>query len=210
MYAVCGPHLQASTGEEVDQMSAVCKEKRVCFFLYKKIFTHPTHTNTHTDLLSLSLCLPHHRLTQPPSSPLHHRPSPSLSLLPRSLSLPSPTPQTLALNSLSLYKLSLSLQSVTTTAISFSGQPFPADDDDDGVLITDRFRGFDNRLIRGFGGFVYHRWRWWRSGGGGGAGVSEVEVVAVVAGMWWWRWWQGRRGLCGEEVPRRHESLSTW
>ncbi|KAL4570801.1 hypothetical protein LXL04_026464 [Taraxacum kok-saghyz] len=29
--AVCGPHLQSSAAEEVDQMSAVCKKKTVCF-----------------------------------------------------------------------------------------------------------------------------------------------------------------------------------
>ncbi|KAL4556219.1 hypothetical protein LXL04_038863 [Taraxacum kok-saghyz] len=28
---VCGPHLQASAAEEVDQTSAVCKKKTVCF-----------------------------------------------------------------------------------------------------------------------------------------------------------------------------------
>ncbi|KAF5801117.1 hypothetical protein HanXRQr2_Chr06g0244401 [Helianthus annuus] len=29
--AVCGPHLQTSAAEEVDQTSAVCKKKTVCF-----------------------------------------------------------------------------------------------------------------------------------------------------------------------------------
>ncbi|KAJ0878296.1 hypothetical protein HanRHA438_Chr10g0438111 [Helianthus annuus] len=29
--AVCGPHLQTSAAEEVDQNSAVCKKKTVCF-----------------------------------------------------------------------------------------------------------------------------------------------------------------------------------
>ncbi|MFS7923373.1 hypothetical protein Hanom_Chr03g00259971 [Helianthus anomalus] len=29
--AVCGPHLQTSAAEELDQTSAVCKEKTVCF-----------------------------------------------------------------------------------------------------------------------------------------------------------------------------------
>ncbi|KAK1437357.1 hypothetical protein QVD17_03148 [Tagetes erecta] len=32
MSAVCGPHLQTSAEEEVDQTSAVCKKKTVCFF----------------------------------------------------------------------------------------------------------------------------------------------------------------------------------
>ncbi|MFS7980985.1 hypothetical protein Hanom_Chr10g00945611 [Helianthus anomalus] len=31
MSAVCGPHLQTSAAEEVDQTSAVCKKKTVCF-----------------------------------------------------------------------------------------------------------------------------------------------------------------------------------
>ncbi|KAM0000968.1 putative glycerophosphodiester phosphodiesterase, protein kinase RLK-Pelle-LRK10L-2 family [Helianthus debilis subsp. tardiflorus] len=40
MSAVCGPHLQASAGEEVDQMSAVCKEKMICFFFLYKSSSH--------------------------------------------------------------------------------------------------------------------------------------------------------------------------
>ncbi|MFS7905495.1 hypothetical protein Hanom_Chr01g00048391 [Helianthus anomalus] len=31
MSAVCGPHLQTSVAEEVDQTSAVCRKKTVCF-----------------------------------------------------------------------------------------------------------------------------------------------------------------------------------
>ncbi|MFS7948295.1 hypothetical protein Hanom_Chr06g00558261 [Helianthus anomalus] len=31
MSAVCEPHLQTSVAEEVDQTSAVCKKKTVCF-----------------------------------------------------------------------------------------------------------------------------------------------------------------------------------
>ncbi|MFS7896782.1 hypothetical protein Hanom_Chr00s005806g01730681 [Helianthus anomalus] len=31
MFAVCGPHLQTSVAEEVDQTSAVCNKKTVCF-----------------------------------------------------------------------------------------------------------------------------------------------------------------------------------
>ncbi|MFS7907671.1 hypothetical protein Hanom_Chr01g00074061 [Helianthus anomalus] len=34
MYAVCGPHLQTYVEEEVDQTSAVCKKKSVCFLMY--------------------------------------------------------------------------------------------------------------------------------------------------------------------------------
>ncbi|MFS7960763.1 hypothetical protein Hanom_Chr08g00706851 [Helianthus anomalus] len=87
-------------------------------FLYKKIFTHITHTNTHTDTSALSLCLPHHHQAPPPytTTVVTTTPPPftislsshrSLSLLPRSLSLPSsPPPQTLALNSLSTNSLS--------------------------------------------------------------------------------------------------------
>ncbi|MFS7949895.1 hypothetical protein Hanom_Chr06g00576991 [Helianthus anomalus] len=33
MSAVCGPHLQASAGEKVDQRSAVCKKKTVCLLM---------------------------------------------------------------------------------------------------------------------------------------------------------------------------------
>ncbi|MFS7941056.1 hypothetical protein Hanom_Chr05g00471681 [Helianthus anomalus] len=52
MSAVCGPHLQTSAREEVDQKSAVCKEKRVCFFyFYKKVCTLQ-HTQQ-TQLFSL-------------------------------------------------------------------------------------------------------------------------------------------------------------
>ncbi|MFS7950174.1 hypothetical protein Hanom_Chr07g00580251 [Helianthus anomalus] len=29
--SICGPHLQTSVTEEVDQTSAVCREKTVCF-----------------------------------------------------------------------------------------------------------------------------------------------------------------------------------
>ncbi|MFS8011313.1 hypothetical protein Hanom_Chr14g01307571 [Helianthus anomalus] len=32
MSAVCGPHLLTSVEKEVDQTSAVCKKKAVCFF----------------------------------------------------------------------------------------------------------------------------------------------------------------------------------
>ncbi|MFS7918571.1 hypothetical protein Hanom_Chr03g00202721 [Helianthus anomalus] len=38
--AVCGSYLQTSVGEEVEQMSAVCKEKRVCFFISIKTSSH--------------------------------------------------------------------------------------------------------------------------------------------------------------------------
>ncbi|MFS7956153.1 hypothetical protein Hanom_Chr07g00651241 [Helianthus anomalus] len=34
--AVCGPHLQTSAAEEVDQTSAVCKKKTVCFLTSAK------------------------------------------------------------------------------------------------------------------------------------------------------------------------------
>ncbi|MFS7922381.1 hypothetical protein Hanom_Chr03g00248451 [Helianthus anomalus] len=44
--AVCGPHLQASAGEEVDQRPAVCKERRV-FFTSKKELQN-THNTQHT------------------------------------------------------------------------------------------------------------------------------------------------------------------
>ncbi|MFS7995196.1 hypothetical protein Hanom_Chr12g01115211 [Helianthus anomalus] len=55
--AVCGPHLQASAGEEVDQMSAVCKEKRVCFLYIKPIHTLNTH-NTQNSLSLIYFSLP--------------------------------------------------------------------------------------------------------------------------------------------------------
>ncbi|MFS7906783.1 hypothetical protein Hanom_Chr01g00063301 [Helianthus anomalus] len=32
--AFCGPYLQTSVAEEVDQTSAVCKKKTVCFLTY--------------------------------------------------------------------------------------------------------------------------------------------------------------------------------
>ncbi|MFS7928594.1 hypothetical protein Hanom_Chr04g00322621 [Helianthus anomalus] len=34
MSAVCGPHLQTSVKEEVDQTTEVCKKKTVCFFTF--------------------------------------------------------------------------------------------------------------------------------------------------------------------------------
>ncbi|KAD4386242.1 hypothetical protein E3N88_26411 [Mikania micrantha] len=34
MSAVCGPHLQTSAEEELDQMSAVCKKQTVCFLTW--------------------------------------------------------------------------------------------------------------------------------------------------------------------------------
>ncbi|KAJ0563920.1 hypothetical protein HanRHA438_Chr07g0314741 [Helianthus annuus] len=58
MSAVCGPHLQASAGEEVEQRSAVCKEKSVCFFIYTKTSFH----NTHNTPPSLSLFIYHFHL----------------------------------------------------------------------------------------------------------------------------------------------------
>ncbi|MFS7970961.1 hypothetical protein Hanom_Chr09g00827051 [Helianthus anomalus] len=47
-------HLQISVGEEVNQMSAVCKEKRVCFFFYYKT---TFHTSTLLSALS-TICPP--------------------------------------------------------------------------------------------------------------------------------------------------------
>ncbi|KAJ0585646.1 hypothetical protein HanRHA438_Chr05g0239091 [Helianthus annuus] len=80
--AVCGPHLQASAGEEVDQMSAVCKENMVCFFLYKTSSRFKTHTQHTVSLSTLSLyslsticttAIITTATTSPPSPPLHHR-----------------------------------------------------------------------------------------------------------------------------------------
>ncbi|MFS7981850.1 hypothetical protein Hanom_Chr10g00955851 [Helianthus anomalus] len=34
MSVVCGPHLQTSVEEEVDQTSVVCKKKAICFLTY--------------------------------------------------------------------------------------------------------------------------------------------------------------------------------
>ncbi|KAJ0927611.1 putative EF-hand domain pair protein CML [Helianthus annuus] len=98
----CRPHLQASAGEEVDQMSSVCKEKRVCFFYIKPLLLgleHTPHNNLHLHSLStLSLVYNlhhrhhHHRhhfttaiitttvttsaFTPPPPSPSSQPPSP--------------------------------------------------------------------------------------------------------------------------------------
>ncbi|KAF5823341.1 hypothetical protein HanRHA438_Chr01g0038101 [Helianthus annuus] len=49
---VCGPHLQASAREDVNQMSVVCKEKRICFLFTS---TKTTSQHTHNTPLSLSL-----------------------------------------------------------------------------------------------------------------------------------------------------------
>ncbi|MFS8011838.1 hypothetical protein Hanom_Chr14g01313741 [Helianthus anomalus] len=134
MSVVCEPHLQASTREDVAQMSAVCKEKRVCFFSSKT-----TSTTQHTQALSLlslylstnSLSLsttttapllpppPHTSTITPP--PSHHRLSfstVSLSHRTHTLSLPPPPTHHLrhhiALSQVSLYlshrSLSLSLR----------------------------------------------------------------------------------------------------
>ncbi|MFS7978454.1 hypothetical protein Hanom_Chr10g00915681 [Helianthus anomalus] len=55
--AVCRPHLQAFAEEEVDQLSAVCKEKKVCFFSKKLSSSLLTHKHTQTTPLLFSLCL---------------------------------------------------------------------------------------------------------------------------------------------------------
>ncbi|MFS7953720.1 hypothetical protein Hanom_Chr07g00621921 [Helianthus anomalus] len=34
MSVVCGPHVQTSVTEEVDQTSAVCKKKTICFLTF--------------------------------------------------------------------------------------------------------------------------------------------------------------------------------
>ncbi|KAM0055330.1 hypothetical protein Hdeb2414_s0006g00204871 [Helianthus debilis subsp. tardiflorus] len=88
MSVICGPHLQASAREDVDQMSAVCKEKRVYFFPSKTTsHTHNTHNNS-SSLLSLSLYNQHHHRTNSATTtaappPSHTAP---LSLSLRSLS----------------------------------------------------------------------------------------------------------------------------
>ncbi|KAJ0857830.1 hypothetical protein HanRHA438_Chr13g0594571 [Helianthus annuus] len=131
MSVVCVPNLQASAREDVAQMSAVCKEKRVCFF--------PSKTTSHTQALSFcSLSLSTNSLSlQPPPPPHHlrHHTTASLSLSLRSLSHrthslslqpPPPPPHHLrhhhrttsaitqvSHRSFSLYDLSLSLSTVS-------------------------------------------------------------------------------------------------
>ncbi|KAJ0571559.1 hypothetical protein HanRHA438_Chr05g0243251 [Helianthus annuus] len=92
MSVVCEPHLQASAREDVAQMSAVCKEKRVCFF--------PSKTTSHTQhTQALSLCsLSLYKLSlstttttiapplPPPPHHLRHHTTASLSLYGLSLS----------------------------------------------------------------------------------------------------------------------------
>ncbi|MFS8025758.1 hypothetical protein Hanom_Chr16g01478961 [Helianthus anomalus] len=43
MSAVCGSHLQTSVADEVDQTSAVCKKKIVCFLTYAKCQITPNN-----------------------------------------------------------------------------------------------------------------------------------------------------------------------
>ncbi|KAJ0487598.1 putative N-acetylglucosaminyldiphosphodolichol N-acetylglucosaminyltransferase [Helianthus annuus] len=85
----CRSYLQASAGEEVDQMSSVCKEMRVCFFFYIKPLLLLLGFNTHNlhlhSLSTLSLQSAPPPLSPPP--PLHHRHLSLLSLY--SLSLQS-------------------------------------------------------------------------------------------------------------------------
>ncbi|KAJ0495859.1 hypothetical protein HanIR_Chr12g0613641 [Helianthus annuus] len=117
MSAVYGPHLQTSTGEKVDQRSAVCNEKTVCFFYFYKNLVLLTNTHNTTANLSLSLLsftttttttIRHNLLHRPPPPPpppppstCHHRLAPrrnpqlppALSLLwPLSLPLSDPSP----------------------------------------------------------------------------------------------------------------------
>ncbi|KAJ0445503.1 hypothetical protein HanIR_Chr16g0843651 [Helianthus annuus] len=115
MSVVCGPHLQASAREDVDQMSAVCKEKRVCFFFLQKLHTNTQHTQQRSALSLYKLSL---SLQPPPLPPHHHRTTSAitglLSLSTNSLSLYNHRP------ALSLSTNSLSLRSLSLTALSLS------------------------------------------------------------------------------------------
>ncbi|MFS7928980.1 hypothetical protein Hanom_Chr04g00327151 [Helianthus anomalus] len=174
MSVVCEPHLQASAREDVAQMSAVCKEKRVCFFLRKQLQPHNTHK------LSLSL--------QPPPPPHHLRhhttaitpPPLSLSMVSlshRTLSLslqPPPPPHhlrhhhctTSAITQVSLSHRSLSLRSLSLTYLSLSQMGL--------VVLGLVVVGFDD-------------------GGGGGGAVAVAEVV--VAGEK-----RKKKGVCEDLV----------
>ncbi|MFS7955516.1 hypothetical protein Hanom_Chr07g00643611 [Helianthus anomalus] len=169
MSVVCGPHLQASAREDVDQMSAVCKKKRVCFFfLQKQLHTNTQHTQQRSalSLQTLSLSTTTTTTTAPPPPPPphhlchHHRTTSAitglLSLSTNSLSLYNHMP------AISLYKLSLSLREVVVEVVVAEEH-----------LIC--LLGFV--LIDGFGCGGFWRWWWWRwwlrcGGRGGGRGRS--------------------------------------
>ncbi|MFS7922326.1 hypothetical protein Hanom_Chr03g00247771 [Helianthus anomalus] len=117
MSVVCEPHLQASAREDVAQISAVCKEKRVCFFfLQKQLQPHNTHKlslslsalslSFSLSLQTLSLYNHHHRLSLPlslrPLSLTEHTHTLSLYNHHRTTTAPPP-PSHRSLTGLSLY-----------------------------------------------------------------------------------------------------------
>ncbi|MFS7998385.1 hypothetical protein Hanom_Chr12g01153241 [Helianthus anomalus] len=167
-------------------MSAVCKEKRVCFFLYKT--SSPTHTQ-HTDLSLLSLSL---QSASPPSSsppPLHHRHHFTTVIITTAI----------ITTTLSLYYLSnRSVSTLSLTDLSRRRWGFRrwrwgfrrwrrrGGDDDDGC---------------GAGMVVAEQWWWWQSRGGDDDDDGGGAVVVVVAEQGWrWRWCQEEVNLCLEKL----------
>ncbi|KAJ0855994.1 hypothetical protein HanRHA438_Chr14g0679401 [Helianthus annuus] len=74
--AVCGPYLLTSAGEEVDQTSAVCKEKSACFFILQKpLHPHPNQSTTTVHSSLLSAFIPTQISPPPPSHPHCRHPS---------------------------------------------------------------------------------------------------------------------------------------
>ncbi|MFS7994561.1 hypothetical protein Hanom_Chr12g01107501 [Helianthus anomalus] len=200
----CRPHLQASAGEEVDQMSSVCKEKRVCFFFYIKPLllllgfnTHHTdnlHLHSLSTLSLLSLYNLHHRHH-------HHRHHFTTAIITTTVTT------------------STAIITTTEPATNRTKRPSPpppshlAGVAEHEVVAEWRWSRGDGGVEAGVEVVMMMMmaeqwwWWWWSSGGGGG-----VEVVVAEHG-WRWRWWWRSGGGGGgawvevEVVPRRGKAL---
>ncbi|MFS7989011.1 hypothetical protein Hanom_Chr11g01041711 [Helianthus anomalus] len=172
---VCRPHLQASTGEEVDQMSAVCKKKRVCFFSTKTIsYTQHTQQFSRSALNSLSL----YNLSPPPPiapPPPHHLRHHTTAITPPPLFLYGP----------SLTDLSLSLRSLSHRSLSVVAEVMAEVE----VVLEVVSAG------RGGGGV---------RGGGGAMVLEQMDVLKRERWKRGWQRFEDMgKDMLGEEVRQR-------
>ncbi|KAJ0914692.1 hypothetical protein HanPSC8_Chr06g0241461 [Helianthus annuus] len=186
-------------------MSAVCKEKRVCFFFYYK-------TTFHTSTLLSALSL--YNLSPTFFSTLN--PSPTIDPKVRA---PSSTPKSTTVHLICSVIRPLSLRHLTLSSHDSSTMSHLRSNSRSRRIRTYSFIIAAAAILRRVG----DSGRFGvappppislslSTGSGGGGGGWDV-VVEVVAGMWWWRWWKKRSAKkrfqedmesyqCGEEVSQ--------